>query len=146
MTTRPEAPITEALNKFTPWELVPESEDNRNDVRLFFGRLLARHGGARFADEGVRAAAVEALVAKSNGLFIYASFAREKVRALAPEELTPEALKNVTLWANYRPGQNRNYDENEINREMCLKTRAVLAQTFMGAKAWKVAVEKFHAC
>ena len=60
MTTRPEAPITEALNKFTPWELVPESDDNRNDVRLFFGRLLARHGGARFADEGVRAAAVEA--------------------------------------------------------------------------------------
>ena len=92
MTTRPEAPITEALNKFTPWELVPESEDNRNDVRLFFARLLARHGGARFADEGVCAAAVEALVAKSNGLFIYASFASEKVRALAPEELTPEAL------------------------------------------------------
>ena len=73
---------------------MPESADNRSDVRLFFTRLLEQHGGAAFADEGVRAAAVEALVEKSNGLFIYASFAREKVRGLAPEEMTPEALND----------------------------------------------------
>ena len=29
---------------------------------------------------------------KSNGLFIYASFASEKVRSMVPEALTPEAL------------------------------------------------------
>ena len=92
MTTRPEAPISEALGKFKPWELSPESEDNRSDVRLFFSRLLVQHGGARFADESVHKAAVEALVDKSNGLFIYASFASEKVRSMVPEALTPEAL------------------------------------------------------
>ena len=92
MTTRPEAPISEALGKFKPWELSPESEDNRCDVRLFFSRLLVQHGGARFADESVHKAAVEALVDKSNGLFIYASCASDKVRSMVPEALTPEAL------------------------------------------------------
>ena len=58
--------------------------------------------------------------------------------------LTPGALKYVTLWANYRPGQNSNYDENAVNVEMCLKTRAVLAQTFMGATAWRETIEKFR--
>ena len=64
----------------------------------------------------------------------------------APSALTPEALKNVTLWGNYQWNWNRNYDENEINEEMCLKTRVALAQTFVGAAAWKEAVEAFHAC
>ena len=65
-----------------------------------------------------------------------------------PSKLTPEALKRLTLWANYQPGrgQSRDYDENAINEEMCLKTRAMLAQAFVGATAWKEAVEKFHTC
>ena len=57
-----------------------------------------------------------------------------------------EALKRLTLWANYQPGQNRNYDENAINEKVCLKTRAMLAQACMGATAWKEAIEAFHAC
>ncbi len=81
-------------------------------------------------------------------LLNWKSYARELggVFCDMPAKLTPEALKRLTLWANYQPGQNRNYDENAINEKMCLKTRAMLAQAFMGATAWKEAIEAFHAC
>lgn len=83
-------------------------------------------------------------------LLNWKSYARElgDVFYDMPAKLTPESLKRLTLWANYQPGrgQSRDCDENATNEEMCLKTRAMLAQAFVGATAWQEAVEKFHAC
>ena len=88
VTTRPENPITSQLKKFNPIELSPEKdtwEHNLKDIRTYFTVLLKDIVG----DTGLGLAenadamhqGIEALVQKSNGLFIYASMAGKKLRA-----------------------------------------------------------------
>ena len=88
ITTRPEAPITSKLQRFSPWELLPEHRDNREDVRLFFAQLLREVG----VDP---AGAAEVLVEKSGGLFVYAAMAAERLRAArrGGEAVTPEQIR-----------------------------------------------------
>ena len=78
VTTRPEAPITEALRKLRPQELVPESEENQRDLLIYFRRLLEAHG--ELVDDVT--AAAEMLLGKARGLFVYAAMATEHVDRL----------------------------------------------------------------
>ena len=81
LTTRPEAPIMEALRagKLKPQELVPESEENLQDLRIFFRRVLEPHRSLITEVE----IAAETLVGKARGLFVYAAMAAEHVDRLA---------------------------------------------------------------
>jgi ATP/maltotriose-dependent transcriptional regulator MalT len=77
VTTRPEALIMAKLKKFNPELIEPEGADNRNDMRLFFGELIQECG---LLEGTVLDGAVETLVDKSQGLFIYASLYADTIR------------------------------------------------------------------
>jgi len=86
ITTRPEDSILEALEKkFKPLTLLPENENNLKDIRRYFTVLLksivADTGLSLETNAGEMKEGVETLVKKSNGLFIYASMAGEKLRS-----------------------------------------------------------------
>ena len=74
LTTRPEVNIMKALKKFKPEPLIANSEKNMNDIKLYIRDNLTHCIAKEELDEGV-----EILSEKSNGVFIYARYAVEKL-------------------------------------------------------------------
>ena len=77
ITTRPEVEIWKKLEKFNPSVIVPESEKNMADLRIFFAHAL----DGMLTSEEERAEAASILAEKSGGIFIYAKYAVERLRS-----------------------------------------------------------------
>ena len=77
ITTRPEVDIWKKLEKFNPSVIVPESEKNMADLRIFFAHAL----DGMLTSEEERAEAASILAEKSGGIFIYAKYAVERLRS-----------------------------------------------------------------
>ena len=69
VTSRPEETIKKALEPLRPFHLDSNSEQNNNDIKLFFVKRLESIPKAENTDD-----IVEKLVAKSEGLMLYAHF------------------------------------------------------------------------
>ena len=74
VTSRPEETIKKALEPLRPFHLDSNSEQNNNDIKLFFVKRLESIPKAENTDD-----IVEKLVAKSEGLMLYAHFLLETI-------------------------------------------------------------------
>ena len=74
VTSRPEEAIKKALEPLRPFRLDSNSEQNNNDIKLFFVKRLESIPKAENTDD-----IVEKLVAKSEGLMLYAHFLLETI-------------------------------------------------------------------
>ena len=77
LTTRPEVNIMKKLGKFHPEELIADSEKNMKDIQLYIQDALKECVVPEELDEGVNI-----LSNKSNGIFIYARYAVEKLNTI----------------------------------------------------------------
>ncbi len=87
LTTRPEINIMKQLSKFHPEELIANSEKNMKDIQLYIGDALKQCIVTAEIEEGV-----EILSKKSNGVFIYARYAVEKLN-MQSDHISLEELK-----------------------------------------------------
>ena len=74
VTSRPEETIKKALEPLRPFHLDSNSEQNNNDIKLFFVKRLESIPKAENTED-----IVEKLVAKSEGLMLYAHFLLETI-------------------------------------------------------------------
>lgn len=81
ITTRPELPITEKLKQFNPIQVEPNMEDNLSDLRIFFNAVLEEDCIRNRIKQMPKASAVDILLRKSHGLFIYAVMAADELRS-----------------------------------------------------------------
>ena len=87
LTTRPEVNIMKKLGKFHPEELIADSEKNMKDIQLYIGDALKECIVPEELEEGVAI-----LSKKSNGVFIYARYAVEKLN-MQSNHISLEELK-----------------------------------------------------
>ena len=88
LTTRPEVNIMKKLSKFHPEELIADSEKNMKDIQLYIQDALKECVVPEELDEGVKI-----LSNKSNGIFIYARYAVEKLNTIQSNRISLEELK-----------------------------------------------------
>eukprot|EP00943_MAST-04B_sp_MAST-4B-sp1_P006174 g6174.t1 len=88
LTTRPEVDIMKKLGKFHPEQLMADSEKNMNDIQLYIGDALE---GCILADDLKEGVSI--LSNKSNGVFIYARYAVEKLN-MQSGQISLEELKD----------------------------------------------------
>lgn len=81
ITSRPELPITEKLKHFNPIQVEPNAEDNLGDLRIFFSALLEEDCIRKRMKLMKKSQAVDILLSKSHGLFIYAVMAADQLRS-----------------------------------------------------------------
>jgi WD40 repeat protein len=75
ITSRPEPEVMHPLQGFTPYVLDTEASDNLNDIRDYLVRELKP-----FVEEAdARSAATDAILARSEGLFLYAECVRQEL-------------------------------------------------------------------
>src|SRR5579884_655413 len=67
-TTRPDKKVMGALSRFESLELAPDTEENQNDIRQYATQRLAEIQ----CDDASRTNAVQAIVDRSGGIFLYA--------------------------------------------------------------------------
>ena len=123
VTTRPETPITSKLKKFHPTELHPEEQRNIEDIRIFFQHILRKVCDTEIKD-GTYEAAVEVLVRKSKGLFIYASIAAEKLE----DEFSSSNIPSIADLEQYPDGLDEFYEiqlERIVEDTECLEWQAI---------------------
>ena len=87
LTTRPEVNIMNKLGKFHPEKLIADSEKNMKDIQLYIGDALKECIVPEELEEGVAI-----LSKKSNGVFIYARYAVEKLN-MQSNHISLEELK-----------------------------------------------------
>ena len=89
VTSRPEETIKKALEPLRPFHLDSNSEQNNNDIKLFFVKRLESIPKAENTED-----IVEKLVAKSEGLMLYAHFLLETIEE-DPSVLTQGDVNEV---------------------------------------------------
>jgi len=95
ITSRPEPELTHSLQALTPYVLDASSEENEQDLREYLTReLRAFNGGKR-----VSLRVVETVIAKTEGLFLYAEWIRKELQqrhlSLERIEQFPQGLGGV---------------------------------------------------
>ena len=85
VTSRSESRVVTALRGQTPHHLGSSGEENEDDIREYVRRELSRHAPDGRAPE----AAVEAVVRRSGGIFLYATYV---CRELASGQLSPDRV------------------------------------------------------
>jgi WD40 repeat protein/tetratricopeptide (TPR) repeat protein len=100
ITSRPDPEVTHPLQAYTPHVLNASSPDNEDDIRAFLRRELqpfTADGGA------VSASVIEAILTRSEGIFLYVEWVRQEVAAgrlsLSEPDKFPKGLGEV--YAQY---------------------------------------------
>ncbi len=121
-TTRPERNIAESLKQLKPFQLEPNEVENMQDIKLFLEKSTQH-----LISEGNKAAIVEKLVEKSEGLMLYAyflvSFLKENMSTLDQGDLDgnlPLAISSVYYSYFKRL-------ENELVKEFSVKEEHFLS-------------------
>jgi tetratricopeptide (TPR) repeat protein len=73
VTTRPEPGVIELLQKFNPYLLDASSKENINDIKSYLNGKLQCHS------QGIREKAINSIIAKSEGNFLYAKEICEEI-------------------------------------------------------------------
>jgi tetratricopeptide (TPR) repeat protein len=96
VTSRPEKEVRLPLQGFSPFVLTTASEENRNDVRIYLGRELER-----LSPGGVAAETLDAIIDRSEGVFLYVVWVIREFDAgrlrLESVEKFPQGLGGIYL-------------------------------------------------
>jgi len=96
ITTRPEIPILDKLKKFSPYFIEPDEEQNRSDLKIFFRSLVEEVGSKEIIhDKHTRELAVQSLLDKTGGLFIYATHLASMARSDYGSDVTLHDLESL---------------------------------------------------